>query len=226
MARLARVVIPGTPHHVTQRGNRRQATFFGEADYRLYTALMAEWCERRGVEVWAYCLMPNHIHLIAVPESEEGLRLAIGEAHRRYTQYVNRREKWLGHLWQGRFASFPMDDPHAAAAARYIELNPVRAGLAAQAWDYPWSSARAHLNGSDTPLVTVEPLLAMHRDWHEFLTAPWPSEEWEAFRRHERTGRPMGTRTFVSVLERASGRELLPRKRGRKKGDTIPISDV
>jgi len=115
---------------------------------------------------------------------------------------------------------------YAAAAARYIELNPVRAGLAAQAWDYPWSSARAHLNGSDTPLVTVEPLLAMHRDWHEFLTAPWPSEEWEAFRRHERTGRPMGTRTFVSVLERASGRELLPRKRGRKKGDTIPISDV
>ncbi len=227
MARLARVVIPGTPHHVTQRGNRRQPTFFGESDYRLYIELMAEWCGRRGVEVWAYCLMPNHVHLIGVPESEEALRLAIGEAHRRYTQYVNRREKWLGHLWQGRFASFPMDDPHALAAARYIELNPVRARLVAEAWEYPWSSARAHLSGRDAALVSVQPILALQPDWRSYLTTPWPSEEWESLRRHERTGRPMGSRTFVRALESAAGRPLLPLQRGRKKKrDTILISDV
>ena len=106
MARLARVVIPGMPHHVTQRGNRRQPTFFCEDDFGAYVELMGQWCKERGVEVWAYCLMPNHVHLIAVPQSEDSLRRAIGEAHRRYTRGVNFREGWRGHLWQGRFASF------------------------------------------------------------------------------------------------------------------------
>jgi putative transposase len=129
MARLARVVAPGLPHHVTQRGNRRQKTFFSPADYRLYRSLMAEWCGREGVEIWAYCLMPNHVHLIAVPEREDALQRAIGEAHRRYSRAVNLREGWRGHLWQGRFASFPMDQDHLLAAARYVELNPVRAGI-------------------------------------------------------------------------------------------------
>jgi len=85
MARLARVVIPGMPHHITQRGNRRQPTFFCDEDYTAYLELMGQWCKERGVEVWAYCLMPNHAHLIAVPKAEDGLRRAIGEAHRRYT---------------------------------------------------------------------------------------------------------------------------------------------
>ena len=109
MARLARVVAPGVPHHVTQRGNRRQETFFRPADYRLYRELMAEWCGRCGVEIWAYCLMPNHVHLIAVPQTADALQRAIGEAHRRYTRAINLREGWRGHLWQGRFASFPME---------------------------------------------------------------------------------------------------------------------
>jgi putative transposase len=106
MARMARVVVPGLPHHVTQRGNRRQATFFGQSDYLLYLNLMAQWCSRCRVAVWAYCLMPNHVHLIAVPDSPEGLGGAIGEAHRRYTRAINFRQQWRGHLWQGRFASF------------------------------------------------------------------------------------------------------------------------
>ncbi len=101
MARLARVVVPGVPHHVTQRGNRRQATFFNEEDYAAYLALLGEWCGRCGVAVWAYCLMPNHVHLIVVPESEDGLRRGLGEAHRRYTRRINFREGWRGHLWQG-----------------------------------------------------------------------------------------------------------------------------
>ena len=141
---MARVVVPGYPHHVTQRGNRRQQTFFEEADYEAYTGLMAEWCQQCGVRIWAYCLMPNHVHLIAVPEDEEGLRRAIGEAHRRYTRHVNFRQGWRGHLWQGRFASFVMDDDHLLAAARYIELNPVRAKLVRKPHRYRHSSAPRH----------------------------------------------------------------------------------
>src|SRR5215831_4203837 len=136
MARLARVVVPGMPHHITQRGNRRQTTFFCDDDYHAYLELMAHWCRQCHVDIWAYCLMPNHVHLIAVPESEAGLRQAIGEAHRRYTRRINFRERWRGHLWQGRFGSFVMDEPYLLAAARYIELNPVRARLALDAGQY------------------------------------------------------------------------------------------
>ena len=117
------------PHHVTQRGNRRQQTFFGEEDYQHYLELMAQFCRAEQVAIWAYCLMPNHVHLIVVPQSAESLRRAIGEAHRRYTRWINFREGWRGHLWQGRFASFVMDEDHLLTAARYVELNPVRAGL-------------------------------------------------------------------------------------------------
>ena len=147
MARLARLVVPGMPHHITQRGNRRQQTFFktffNDGDYAAYLELMDDWCRENGVAIWGYCLMPNHTHLIAVPSSEDGLRWAIGEAHRRYTRQINFREKWRGYLWQGRFASFVMDEPYLLAAARYVELNPVRAGLVQSAGDWPWSSARA-----------------------------------------------------------------------------------
>ena len=141
MARIARVVITGLPHHITQRGNRRQQTFFNDGDYAAYVELMAEWCTKEHVEIWSYCLMPN-THLIAVPATEDGLRRAIGEAHRRYTRRINFREKWRGYLWQGRFASFVMDDPYLLAAARYAELNPLRAGLVADPCDWRWSSAR------------------------------------------------------------------------------------
>ena len=117
--RLARLVIAGLPHHITQRGNRRQQTFFNDGDYAAYLELMADWCREEGVAIWSYCLMmPNHVHLIAVPAVEVGLRRAIGEAHRRYTRRINFREKWRGYLWQGRFASFVMDGPHLLAAAR------------------------------------------------------------------------------------------------------------
>ena len=123
MARIARIVVPRYPHHITQRGNRRQKTFFCDEDYRRYIDLMAEWCNRCGVAVWAYCLMPNHTHLIAVPQTEEGLRKAVGEAHRRYSRMINFREGWRGYLWQGRFSSFVMDERYLLTAVRYIELN-------------------------------------------------------------------------------------------------------
>jgi putative transposase len=157
------------PHHITQRGNRRQQTFFNEGDYAAYLELMSEWCREEGVDIWCYCLMPNHVHLIVSPKNEDGLRRAIGEAHRRYTRRINFREKWRGYLWQGRFASFVMDEPHLLAAARYVELNPVRAKLAVHADEWPWSSARAHLSGRDDRLVKTAPLLAMVADWTGFL---------------------------------------------------------
>ena len=133
MARIARVVVPGIPHHVTQRGVRRMETFFDEEDYENYLSLMREWCLLSGIEIWAYCLMPNHVHLIAVPESEGSLARGTGEAHRRYTRYMNFKQSWKGYLWQGRFASFPMDETYLQAATRYIELNPVRAKMVRKA---------------------------------------------------------------------------------------------
>src|SRR5262249_20206153 len=139
MARLARVVVPGVPHHITQRGNRRQRTFFCDEDYHCYLELMAQWCGAHEVEVWAYCLMPNHVHLIAVPRTAEGLTRAIGEAHLRYSRMITFREKWRGHLWQGRFASYVLDEPYLPTAARYVELNPVRAGLIESPSRYRWS---------------------------------------------------------------------------------------
>ena len=219
MPRLARVVAPGVPHHITQRGNRRQQTFFCDEDCQAYLALMAEWCPRRGVELWAYCLMPNHVHLIAVPESADSLRRAIGEAHRRYTRRVNFREGWRGHLWQGRFASFPMDDAHALAATRYIELNPVRARLVRKPQRCRWSSAAAHAAGHDDGLVRVAPVLKLAGDvpWLDFLGQAVSEEQAALFRCHERTGRPLGSDRFVVRMERLLGRILRPRKPGRKR---------
>ncbi len=204
------------PHHITQRGNRRQQTFFHADDYSVYIDLMAQWCREQGVRIWAYCLMPNHVHLIAVPSSEGGLRRAIGEAHRRYTRRVNFREGWRGHLWQGRFASFVMDEPYLLAAARYVELNPVRAGLATAPSDYPWSSARAHLAGHDDALAEVSPLLAMASDWRRLLCSAVGEEELRALRRRERTGRPLGDEEFMVRLEQHLGRVLRRQKPGRK----------
>ena len=220
MARIARVIAPGHPHHVTQRGNRRQTTFFGDEDYEAYRDLMAEWCLKGGVAIWAWCLMPNHIHLIAVPHTPDGLAWAIGEAHRRYTRRVNFRENWRGHLWQGRFASYPMDRPYALAAARYIEWNPVRAGLVQHAWEWPWSSAAAHVAGQDDGLVRVEPYLAEVHDWRAFLAGDEPEPTVRLLRRHERTGRPLGDEAFLVRLGKRLGRSLVPGRPGRpqKKG--------
>ncbi|NGZ07072.1 MAG: transposase [Magnetococcales bacterium] len=216
MARIARVVAPGLPHHITQRGNRRQQTFFVEQDYQVYLDLMAEWCARFEVEIWAYCLMPNHVHLIAVPKVADGLRLAIGEAHRRFTRHINFRMKWRGHLWQERFASFPLDEAYLLAATRYVELNPVRARLTALPEEYLWSSARAHLSEQDDRLVKTKPMLELIPDWSLFLESRLADETMETLRRHEQTGRPLGSDLFLDKLETQLKRILKPQKPGRK----------
>jgi putative transposase len=159
MARLARIVIPGLPHHVTQRGNRREAIFFEDGDHEVYLHLLAEQTLKAGVAVWAYCLMPNHVHLILRPTHADDLGRAVGEAHRRYTNFINARGRWTGHLFQSRFASVVLDDTHLIRAVRYVSMNPVRARLVARPEEWKWSSVRAHLSAIDDVLVTVRPVL-------------------------------------------------------------------
>lgn len=191
-------------------------TFFSDEDYRAYLALMAEWCRTCGVTVWGYCLMPNHTHIIAVPETEEGLRRAVGEAHRRYSVMINGRQNWTGHLWQGRFSSFPMDEEYLLASVRYIEMNPVRAQLSPDPYSWPWSSARAHADGADDILVKVAPLLERVGDWKQFLRDA-DDEDADLIRRHERTGRALGSDDFLESLEVSLMRTMTRRKAGRKK---------
>jgi len=224
MGRIARVVAPGQPHHVTQRGNRRQKTFFNDEDHRAYIELMREWCGRHAVRVWAYCLMPNHVHLIVVPPSEDALGRAVGEAHRRYTRRVNFRKGWRGHLWQGRFASFVMDEPYLLAATRYIERNPVKAKLASAAEDWPWSSAAAHVDARRRDALAERAWLRERTagwvcTWREYLAEAGDAALAAALRRHENTGRPLGDRPFLERIGALLGRDLLPGKRGRPRKD-------
>jgi putative transposase len=217
MARMARAVAAGAAHHVIQRGNRRQQTFFGDDDYAEYLKLMAQWCGAWDVEIWAYCLMPNHVHLIAVPARAETLARGVAEAHRRYTRYINFREGWRGYLWQGRFKSFIMSPDYMFTAARYIELNPVRAGLVERPEDWPWSSARAHLSGRDDALVKAAPLLERSVfPWRVFLDQPVAGPEQKILRRHERSGRPLGPPDFITALESQLSRPLRPQNPGPK----------
>jgi putative transposase len=217
MARLSRLVIPGLPHHVTQRGNGRARTFFEETDYALYQDLFAKAAARAGCAVWAYCLMPNHVHAIVVPTDEDGLRRTFGDLHRRYTGYVNARARRTGHLWQGRFGSVAMDEAHLHHALRYVSLNPVRARLTKRAQDWRWSSVGAHLAGEDDALVTVGPALERIADFAAFLAEDIDeAKAYASLRKAESIGRPIGDADWIAALERRTGRRLAPAKRGPK----------
>lgn len=214
MARLPRVVVPGVPHHITQRGNRRQRVFFSDDDYRLYLALLEEWSIKEGLSIRSFCLMPNHIHIIGVPETEISLHRAVKEVHRRYSCHINLREDWRGFLWQGRFSSFPMDETHFYHALHYVETNPVRAKLVSRPEDWPWSSAcyRSCTTPSPFPLndvpFTMPPSLSV-------------SDAYDKIRQHERTGRPLAGLEFIQELESRCQRSLLPLKPGPKPKKTI-----
>jgi putative transposase len=212
---MKRVVVPGYPHHVTQRGNRRQKTFFCAADYQYYLELIAEATRASGTEVWAYCLMPNHVHMVMVPVAEDSLRASLGEAHRRYTRHINFRAGWRGHLWQERFHSFPMDEKYLLAAVKYVELNPVKAKICRRPQDWRWSSANAHLAGRDDLLVKVRPMLDRFADWGRYLEIGCDTCD-ELLDRHSRTGRPLGDEHFVRRLESLTGAVLARKRPGRK----------
>jgi putative transposase len=216
MARLARVVIPGLPHHVTQRGNGRARTFFHDADYASYRDLLGAACRAAQVEVWAWCLMPNHVHLILVPADADGLRRALAPVHRRYAGIIHARRKRTGHFWQGRFGAVAMDEDHLAAALRYVSLNPVRARLVARAQDWPWSSARAHLRRRPDGLTTLGPVRERYPDFADFLDEEPDAVLFERLRQAENIGRPLGSARFLDRVERMTRRSLKPAKRGPK----------
>ena len=216
MARLARVIIPDVPVHVTQRGNGRQKVFFSELDYRLYRDWLGEACRQAKVGVWAWCLMPNHVHLILTPSDEDGLRAALARAHRRYAGHGNARGRRTGHFWQGRFGAVAMDERHLAAAFRYVSLNPVRARLVERAQDWPWSSVRAHLGLGDDGLTEVAPARQRFSRFADLIEGPADVEADAALRKGESVGRPVGAEAFLAGLEARTDRRLRPQKRGPK----------
>ena len=216
MARMRRLVVPGYPHHVTQRGNRRQRTFFKNDDYAAYIELISQAKVNADVEVWAYCLMPNHVHLVVIPHQADSLADLFQEAHRQYTLRINARHRWTGHLWQDRFRSYVMDEQHLISAVRYIEMNPVKAKLCRLPGDWCWSSARAHLHGTNDSLVRVAPLLQREPDWNSYLHDTDSDRAVEDIHKHSSTGRPLGSNAFLRELEARTGRTLMPQKRGRR----------
>ncbi|MEW5825475.1 MAG: transposase [Candidatus Bipolaricaulota bacterium] len=215
MARMARVVVPGLPHHIVRRGVRGMDVFFSDDDRAEYVRQLADQGHRFGVEYIAWCLMTNHVHLVAIPRELTSLALGVGEAHRRYTRFVNFREGWRGYLFQGRFHSYPLDGTRLLCAVRYVLRNPVRAGLVANAWDYRWSSAGWFVGErAGDPLAVHCEMLGDIVDRRAFLLEE--EDSLAELRKHARTGRPLGSESFIRELEQRTGRVLSPRKRGRK----------
>jgi len=229
MARQARIVVPGVAHHVTQRGNYQQDVFYSDGDYSEYLTLLSESADRYDLAVSAYCLMPNHVHLIATPAREESLAKALGRTHLMYAQHVHRRHGRLGHLWQSRFYSCPMDEAHAHNAAIYVEQNPVRAGLTAAPWEYPWSSAGAHCGENDDPyrlldLRSWRKEMAVTKWRHTLVSVPDSDPTARSLLAHTRSGRPLGNDAFLDALEERLGHGVRIRRRGRPKGSADRIA--
>lgn len=216
MARLARIIVPGLPHHVTQCGNRRAQIFFIEDDYLAYLSRLQADCTRRGLAILAYCLMPDHIHLIAIPDTELSLSTTLRDTHTAYAAYRNHLDQCSGHVWQGRFSSCVLDDVHLWSAIRYVESDPVRAGLVTTAADYRWSSAAMHCGLRTDPLLAPLPTRPESiTDWADWLREENPAES-AILRQRMHTGRPMGSTEFLTHLESLLGRSVTPGKRGRK----------
>jgi putative transposase len=217
MARLKRIVVPGLPHHVTQRGVRRCDTFVDPQDREVYARLLLSSCQEYSLAVHAYCWMTNHVHLIAVPQYETSLAFVLRDTSGLYALYFNRKYGFSGHLWQARFYSCVLDESHYWSAIRYVERNPVRARMIARAQDYSWSSAAAHCLYREDPLLTpLEPLPQLIPGWSEWLVGEEDPAELKAIRENTGTGRPLGSKEFLEQLEARLGRPVTPQKRGRK----------
>lgn len=213
MARMSRLVVPGYPHHITQRGVRSIDIFSSDDDRVCYLKYMSEEAERFGVTFMSWCLMTNHVHLIAVPQQEDSLARAIGEGHRRYTRMKNFSEGVRGYLFQGWFGSCVLDQQHLLAAGRYVERNPVAANMVTQPADYIWSSSRYNNCGLvEVDLLLEERMLPkMVDDWMRF-TVTGDTQTEENVIRKTKTGRPAGDETR---LRRWIGRELRVKNPGR-----------
>lgn len=216
MARIARVVVPGIAHHVTQRGNRLEKVFFTGADRDRYLEPLHRYSVEHDLEVVAYCVLSKHLHLVVVPGREESLARVLKPVNLRYAQYINRRKGWCGRVWQERFYSCPMDERHCMLAVRYVERNPVRAGLARRAEEDRWSSAAGHGGKRvDRLLSDRRGYLSGIEDWSAWLRAGMDHESQEQLRLYTRTGRPLGESGFAEQVERLTRRILRPRPHGR-----------
>ncbi|HEY2842081.1 MAG TPA: transposase [Bryobacteraceae bacterium] len=232
MPRRPRFVVPGVPHHITQRGNNRQEVFFSDQDRMVYIQILREYSRRHDVRILGWCLMTNHVHLIAIPGTPEALALALGQAHSQYSLEKNRQLGRVGHLWQNRFFSCAIASNHLLPAMRYVELNPVRAAMTGEAWDWRWSSARAHTSSKvhdglldwDWNAWMEDARLGAwsYTDWKATLLAADPSEESDRVRRATRLGEPLGSDEFVQDLEAKAGRRLRVGSRGRPFKKTVP----
>lgn len=220
MPRIARIVLEGLPYHITQRGNNKQDVFFVDDDRKVYLEILKQQAEKYGLTIMGYCLMTNHIHLIAIPAKEESLAKAVGRTHFIYTQYINRFHKRSGHLWQGRFYSCGLDEHHFFSAMRYIEHNPLRAGICRKPWNYEWSSAVVHIDeDSKSELLDLHRWYDMMqaRQWKQLLMQKLPDKEIKVIRNGTLIGRPLGSDSFISKLEKLVGRRLRPLPVGRPK---------
>jgi len=216
MPRIARVVVPSMPHHVTQRGNYQQIVFRDDEDWKHYLLWLKEYSNRCALKIWAYCLMSNHVHFIVVPLHSDSMAKTFNQTHMRYSQYFNRKMGKKGHLWQGRFYSCPLDEAHHYAAVRYVENNPVRAGLVERAEDYLWSSALSHAQTMSDPVLSDDlPLLTEIEDWREYLSSLDERSTVDRIRRCTLTGRPAGDYLFTESIEMLLGRPLTPEPIGR-----------
>ena len=219
MPRIARAVAIDYPHHITQRGNNRCDVFFDDEDRQFYCHTLIRYSRRYDLEIWSYCLMTNHIHLLVVPKREDSLSRGIGIANLLYTQYLNRKLGNSGRVWQNRFFSCAVEsDAYLWSVVRYIVQNPVKAGIVPTAESYSWSSASAHISGAaNKVLSTASWLGAEHREqFREFVTAP-SDEEDMLIRKKTSTGRPLGTDAFVEILEYKLASSLRGKPRGRPK---------
>ena len=217
MPRFRRLVVPGYPHHITQRGVRRQTVFFEESDYKEYLRLAAELLDGSNLSFWAYCLMPNHIHAVVMPGASASLAKYFAPLHRRYARNTNKKHDWRGHLWQERFFSVVMDEAHTVAAMRYVELNPVRAGLCNEAHEWRWSSARGNLGLVVDPLIDGDANSTVVGSWREYLGSGEDSQQLDELRRLTRVGRPDGNDAFVESIELKSGRVVRRQRAPPKK---------
>ena len=221
MPRIARVVAKGLPHHITQRGNYQQVVFLNPDDRRQYLAWIGEYSVKYGLCILAYCLMQNHVHFIAIPAESDSLAKTFNTAHMRYSQYFNKKLKQRGHLWQGRFYSCVLDEPHLILAARYIERNPVRAGLVEKPWQWPWSSAAAHTNKKESELIEPGDLFRIigmsYGSWLRYIDSAEEAVFLENIRKHTFAGRPLGATAFIESLEEKFNRKLCALPIGRPK---------
>jgi REP-associated tyrosine transposase len=218
MPRIGRIVVVGSPHHVTQRGNYNQKVFYSNKDRVFYLKLLAKYSKQHQLQILAYCLMNNHVHFIVVPKKEDSMAMTFKITHMKYSQYFNEKRKIKGHLWQSRFYSCVMDERHAYMAARYVEQNPVKAKLINEAWEWGWSSAACHVGHQDIEDFMVKcDFLPKADEWKKELAFHELKPIIDKLELCTRTGRPFADFFTIKKLEKTTKRYLRCRRAGRPK---------